>query len=133
MMGVFYSYYNCVCVCVGEALILRWVHELKDFALIIKRYLEEDGQVIRVVSIHLNMVTSEQVESVSFFTRTGPSPYDPKELFPLGEAEGVEGEESGGGSSAAGGGRSRGGELPPCRSNEGELSSCHVHWQKQIK
>ena len=66
----------------GECLVLRRVHELKDFALIMKRYLEEDGQVIRLVSVHRNLVTNEETESISFFSKVGPSPHDPAVLFP---------------------------------------------------
>lgn len=67
----------------GSALIVRRVHELNDFELVMKRYLEENGTVIRLVSVHHNLVTNEEIESISFFTKIGPSPHAIGDVFPV--------------------------------------------------
>jgi len=79
--------YSDSCYWEGECLVLRRVHELNDFALIMKRYLEENGQVVRLVSVHLNLKTNEETESISFFSKVGPSPHNARELFPPEEQE----------------------------------------------
>ena len=65
----------------GECLILRRMHEHRDYALVMKRYLEDEGNTIRLVSVHHNLITNEEVESISFFSKSGPSPYVPSEIF----------------------------------------------------
>lgn len=66
----------------GDALVLKKVHEHGDHEMIMKRYLEDDNQVIRLVSIHHNLNTGEEVEGISFFSKTGPSPVNADEIFP---------------------------------------------------
>lgn len=69
------------CYWEGNAIILKRVHELNDYELILKRYLEDDGNTIRLVSVHHNLKTNEQVESISFFNKTAPCPHTALESF----------------------------------------------------
>lgn len=86
------------CYWEGEALVLRRLHEDKSFELILKRYLEDDGNAIRLVSVHHNIKTGEQVESISFFSKAGPSPVPVTEVFVGGAGAGTG---DGGGAAAA--------------------------------
>eukprot|EP01035_Chromulina_nebulosa_P019498 gene19498-25389_t len=53
-----------------NALVLHRKHSSKDFEVFHKRYLDQSGQIIQLVSKHKNLVTGAETESISLFYKT---------------------------------------------------------------
>lgn len=53
----------------GKALVQHRLHESQDFEIISKRYLEDGGKTLRLVSIYRNNLTGDESESMSLFRK----------------------------------------------------------------
>lgn len=58
------------CFWEGEVIVIHRIHILNDFELILKRYLEDAGRTVRLVSLHRNLGTGQEVEAISMFSKS---------------------------------------------------------------